>query len=173
MLAWTLLLAGLVSAAPTPYGAPTLLPASALPGFTPYAWYASAGYCPPAETLTWSCGSACARFILDDRLLTRAQLTARATLASFRSQRVAMACSYSTVRGMMVCMDPYAEQRTGFVGYDPKFDSVVVSHQGTKPSVMYVCHFIATITAHPPPASRSLLTWMQSWRAPTPNSSRA
>jgi hypothetical protein len=35
-------------------------------------------------------------------------------------------------------MNVYAEQRAGFVGYDPKFDSVIVSHQGTKPSVMYI-----------------------------------
>jgi hypothetical protein len=46
----------------------------------------------------------------------------------------------------VVAVSLYAEQREGFVGYDPKLDSVVVSHQGTKPSVMYVCHFIATIT---------------------------
>jgi hypothetical protein len=49
-----------------------------------------------------------------------------------------MVCSCSIVSEVVVAVSLYTEQREGFVGYDPKLDSVVVSHQGTKPSVMYV-----------------------------------
>jgi hypothetical protein len=36
--------------------APTILSASAIPGFTPYSYYATTAYCKPSTILTWSCG---------------------------------------------------------------------------------------------------------------------
>jgi hypothetical protein len=38
---------------------PTQLSASAISAFTPYAYYASAGYCAPSTTIDWSCGASC------------------------------------------------------------------------------------------------------------------
>ena len=37
----------------------TALSSSQIAAFTPYTWYASAGYCSASETLTWSCGTNC------------------------------------------------------------------------------------------------------------------
>lgn len=37
----------------------TALEQSQITAFTPYTYYASAGYCPASETLTWTCGANC------------------------------------------------------------------------------------------------------------------
>ncbi|OSX64053.1 hypothetical protein POSPLADRAFT_1136683 [Postia placenta MAD-698-R-SB12] len=37
----------------------TALGQSQITAFTPYTYYASAGYCPASETLTWTCGTNC------------------------------------------------------------------------------------------------------------------
>ncbi|KAH9926973.1 Alpha/Beta hydrolase protein [Fomitopsis serialis] len=37
----------------------TALTSAQIAAFTPYTWYASAGYCSASETLSWSCGSNC------------------------------------------------------------------------------------------------------------------
>ncbi|EIW75196.1 hypothetical protein CONPUDRAFT_132138 [Coniophora puteana RWD-64-598 SS2] len=57
----TLALAGLAAATPTPIRRQsiTTLGQSDINGFTPYTWYASAGYCPANETINWSCGTNC------------------------------------------------------------------------------------------------------------------
>ncbi|KAG8782222.1 hypothetical protein FRC16_002662 [Serendipita sp. 398] len=59
-------LAGLASAAPASVPAPalverqlTVLSSAEVEAFTPYTLFASAGYCTPNITLTWSCGTVC------------------------------------------------------------------------------------------------------------------
>ncbi|CCM02651.1 uncharacterized protein FIBRA_04755 [Fibroporia radiculosa] len=37
----------------------TALSSSQISAFTPYTWYASAGYCSASETINWSCGTNC------------------------------------------------------------------------------------------------------------------
>ncbi|KAH9832668.1 lipase [Rhodofomes roseus] len=37
----------------------TALSTAQIDAFTPYTWYASTGYCTPAETLAWDCGTDC------------------------------------------------------------------------------------------------------------------
>jgi len=63
---FTLALAGLAIASPTPIRPKnvtsqniTALRQSVINGFTPYTWYASAGYCQPNATLAWTCGTSC------------------------------------------------------------------------------------------------------------------
>jgi len=57
----TLALAGLAAASPAPIRRQsiTALGQSTIDGFTPYTWYASAGYCAPSATLAWNCGTNC------------------------------------------------------------------------------------------------------------------
>ncbi|KAI8996479.1 Alpha/Beta hydrolase protein [Trametes punicea] len=57
----------LVSAAPAPDAVRlrprqsiTTLSTSAITSYTPYTWYASAGYCSASATATWTCGANCA-----------------------------------------------------------------------------------------------------------------
>lgn len=37
----------------------TALLTAQIDAFTPYTWFASTGYCAPAETLAWDCGTNC------------------------------------------------------------------------------------------------------------------
>ncbi|KZT69278.1 lipase [Daedalea quercina L-15889] len=37
----------------------TALTTAQIDAYTPYTWYASAGYCAPSETLAWDCGTSC------------------------------------------------------------------------------------------------------------------
>lgn len=37
----------------------TALAQAQITGFTPYTYYASAGYCSASETISWSCGTNC------------------------------------------------------------------------------------------------------------------
>ncbi|KAJ7623646.1 Alpha/Beta hydrolase protein [Roridomyces roridus] len=56
-----LALASLAAAAPSllPRQSITNLTQAQIDAFTPYEWYASAGYCSPATTLAWNCGANC------------------------------------------------------------------------------------------------------------------
>lgn len=60
-LAVALLVGAVVDAAPNlqKRQSITTLSSSQVSAFTPYTWYASAGYCSPSTTLTWTCGTNC------------------------------------------------------------------------------------------------------------------
>ncbi|EIW87351.1 lipase [Coniophora puteana RWD-64-598 SS2] len=57
----TLALAGLAAASPAPLRRDSIsaLGTSTINSFTPYSYFASAGYCAPAATLAWNCGTNC------------------------------------------------------------------------------------------------------------------
>ena len=62
VLAATLATAPLAHAAPSQIAARqaiTTLTQAQINTFTPYAFFASAGYCQPANTLAWNCGANC------------------------------------------------------------------------------------------------------------------
>ena len=107
-----LAIAGLAAALPRPQSddAPTApvpliaLSAQQVNYFTPYSYYASAGYCSPNTTSTWSCGASC---------------DANPNFVPVGTGGDGNGVQY------------------WFVGFDSILDTVIVSHQGTKPSEMY------------------------------------
>ncbi|OJA21363.1 hypothetical protein AZE42_10024, partial [Rhizopogon vesiculosus] len=84
----------------------TALTASQIDAFTPYTYYASAGYCTNTQTLAWDCGTNCD--------------------ANPNFKPVASGGNGDSVQ--------YWAGTSGFVGYDPNLHTVIVSHQGTNPS---------------------------------------
>jgi len=123
----------------------TALTTSQIDSYNSYTYYASAGYCTNTQTLAWDCGSACslastqADDLADDSDISK-QPTAKPTRTSNRLLPVVMAIRSSTVS----ITDPKfafvtpSVATTGFVGYDPNLDTVIVSHQGTNPEEMFV-----------------------------------
>ncbi|KAG8823155.1 hypothetical protein FRC19_004526 [Serendipita sp. 401] len=119
-------LAGLASAAPAPVPAPalverqlTVLSSAEIETFTPYTLFASAGYCTPNITLTWSCGS---KYLYTPSvsmniLKTSALLAVCDKLAGFKP--VASGGNGGSVQYW-------------YVGYYPALSSIVVGYQGTK-----------------------------------------
>ncbi|KAH9951087.1 Alpha/Beta hydrolase protein [Amylocystis lapponica] len=101
----TLLLAAVSSVNAIPALRPrqsiTSLSSGKIDYFTPYSYYAGAGYCPANETASWNCGTNCE--------------------ANSGFKPVASGGDGDSTQYW-------------FVGYDPSLTTVIVSHQGTKPS---------------------------------------
>lgn len=88
----------------------TGLTTSQIDSYTPYTYYASAGYCTAAQTLAWDCGTNCQ--------------------ANSDFLPVASGGNGDSVQYW-------------YVGYDPSLDTVIVAHQGTDPSEMYVFSYLS------------------------------
>ena len=100
----------------------TALTQSQIAAFTPYTWYASTGYCNASQTLVWDCGTNC---------------EANPSFEPVASGGDGDSTQYCTWREGSACR-AYTDGWSGFVGYDPNLDTVIVSHQGTDPDEMYV-----------------------------------
>lgn len=107
---------------------------SEINSFPPYAWFASTAYCKPSSTLAWNCGTNCdnnADFI---------------PTASGGDGRDVQFCEYFLC--FLVAM--YSYVRSGYVGFSPSLNSVVVAHEGTNPESLYDDFFhILTNSLHP------------------------
>ncbi len=117
-----------VRAVPTPAletrQAITALSSSQIAAFKPFPFYASAGYCQPSATLAWNCGANC-----------NANPSFK-PVASGGDGDETQFCELCPPNSWEKLMD---EGQLGFVGFDPTLNTIVVSHQGTDTSEMYVC----------------------------------
>lgn len=82
----------------------TALTTVQIDAFTPYTYYASAGYCTPTQTLAWDCGSTSiqgttyARSLQDKLTPVQIKRTAKPTLTLSLSPLVATVTPFSIVR---------------------------------------------------------------------------
>lgn len=102
----------------------TVVSSLEIDSFTPFSNYASAGYCAPSVTSTWSCGKNC-----------EANQGFKPTAAGGDGDDV----QFCEFRSSQLRLNRQSlTKRSGFVGFDPNLNTVIVSHQGTDTSEMCV-----------------------------------
>ena len=115
-----------VSTIPSKRSTITTLTSTQVSSYTPYAYYAAAGYCKPNTTITWSCGLNC---------------NATSTFIPVASggdedSSTPRYCEYPVLLLLFLVALSGSGWRIGYVGYDSALKEVVVGHQGTLKSNM-------------------------------------
>ena len=119
-----LLLIRLVSSAPLLSGRQSAISTTQIDSYTPYTWFASTGYCASSLTATWSCGGIYLSRLHCDHWVQLNKWIANCE-ANPDFKPVASGGNGDSVQYW-------------FVGYNPTTKDVIVSHQGTNPSEMWV-----------------------------------
>ena len=102
----------------------TTLSTDQIAAFKPFSFYASAGYCQPSATLAWNCGANC-----------NANPSFE-PVASGGDGSETQFCKRLLTGS--ICKKLTSAAQRGFVGFDPTLNTIIVSHQGTDTSEMYV-----------------------------------
>lgn len=119
------------AASPTAPAAQGITPLSSadIAAFLPYTHFAAVAYCPPAVTLSWSCGANCEA----NPSFVPIAAGGDGDKVQFCKCRPALA-PLRTRRAQQADMLPL---RPGYVGFNPPSDEIIVSHQGTNFSESY------------------------------------
>jgi hypothetical protein len=108
----------------------TTLSAAQIASFKPYTFFASTAYCDPSTTINWSCGANC-----DAN-------PGFQPIASGGDGGSVQFCEWNMFEDVSGGSASRANHESvGYVGFDPTLNTIIVAHQGTDSSKMYVLFF--------------------------------
>ena len=127
--------------------------------FKPYTFFASAAYCLPSTTSKWTCGGMSLIMWFQDWTIDRPsvcgmknKLIALQTRTSFQKHREATVALCNSVGVIVAFGIPHSHEwwsdsavcDEGYVGFSPSQETVIVAHQGTTLSELFVRFYVVT-----------------------------
>lgn len=124
----------------------TTLSSSQINAFAPFTNFAFAAYCNPSTTRTWTCGGTFiylstleARPEVAENVLPQPIAKRTPTFKQLKLEVMVMTSSFVGERNTTVVISRILliELLSGYVGFSPSLNTVIVAHQGTDPIKLY------------------------------------